>query len=138
MRDGEAAASSRAIWVVEIENVFATPQPGEKNTWMYCLELLASTNASESNDKTMRMLSSKSRPPWRKRSHVQRCWVKGMVARETAVKMSRTRPIAARARAVHEQELRFGRRVPEKQSNSPSLTNRRCGRCKDKHRLYSR
>jgi hypothetical protein len=42
-----------------------------------------------------------------------------MVQSDMAVKNSRILPINAKDRAVHEQALRFGRRVLKKRSNRP-------------------
>ena len=73
-----------------------------------CLQLLESTNTRERNDSSSRPPSSKSRPPWRKRSQVQRYCVIGMVKSDTAVRSKRHRPIHVGTPAAHERASRMG------------------------------
>jgi hypothetical protein len=76
---------------------------------MHCFKFFESTSTRPRKDRIMSVLNSKSLPPWRKRSQVQRCCVTGIVIRDIAVNIRRARAIHTKTLDVHAQALRSGR-----------------------------
>lgn len=74
-----------------------------------CLRFLESTSTRPRIDRIMSVLNSKSLPPWRKRSQVQRCCVTGIVISDIAVNIRRARAIHTKTLDVHAYALRSGR-----------------------------